>query len=212
MASPPPETRRTTWSTSSCPRASTGSGWCADTPSRRCLLAAIGGFFLGRQRGPAILGAPVGLRGGSEVSRNVNRGPSGKRSCSAGPTSRRRQIRGARRDRLPPSTCAPSSTSPTSTSDRRTCRASRRGCSSWSSAAGPTSSSSRATSRSAPARSSSRQARRFVDRMPVPTPRRPRQPRRAALPGLGARLRPLPRLPRALQRASSSRSTATTSC
>ncbi|HEY8021502.1 MAG TPA: hypothetical protein VIH93_10390 [Thermoanaerobaculia bacterium] len=41
-------------------------------PIPALLLAAIGGFFLGRQRGPAILGALSGFAA-AEVSRNVNR-------------------------------------------------------------------------------------------------------------------------------------------
>jgi hypothetical protein len=43
-----------------------------DYPIPAILLAAIGGFFLGRQRGPQILAALSGFAA-SEVSRNVNR-------------------------------------------------------------------------------------------------------------------------------------------
>jgi hypothetical protein len=41
-------------------------------PIPALLLAAVGGFFLGRQRGPQILAALSGFAAG-EVSRNVNR-------------------------------------------------------------------------------------------------------------------------------------------
>jgi len=41
-------------------------------PIPALLLAAVGGFFLGRQRGPTILAALSGFAA-TEVSRNVNR-------------------------------------------------------------------------------------------------------------------------------------------
>ena len=41
-------------------------------PIPALILAALGGFFLGRQRGPEILAALSGFAAG-EVSRNVNR-------------------------------------------------------------------------------------------------------------------------------------------
>jgi len=43
-----------------------------DYPIPALLLAGIGGFFLGRQRGPQILAALSGFAA-AEVSRNVNR-------------------------------------------------------------------------------------------------------------------------------------------